>query len=263
MACSQNEVEDPTTSDLVYTTARSVTTDYSKKQIDKYLNDPKNTVQIIQRKLKAKITPRTVKTVPKPNISGAIQKRKAKLAGTASPAKTQKLANGPKFKLNMENEESRNILNQISEITQLKEELEKLREENRQLKEHRTNTIQSQAIPTRNRFSQLADSADDNLDAMGEDEQSLTPGSKSKDEDWVKVLRNKNQRQTTPKGARREKRTLTPVTNYEEKNPSARTSLTTKKIKAPPISIYTGAPIVGIARWSVPRIGQGHLEVKW
>ena len=26
---------------------------------------------------------------------------------------------------------------------------------------------------------------------------------------------------------------------------------------------YTGAPIVGIARWSVPRIGQGHLEVKW
>ena len=25
---------------------------------------------------------------------------------------------------------------------------------------------------------------------------------------------------------------------------------------------YTGAPIVGIARWSVPRIGQGHLEVK-
>ena len=27
--------------------------------------------------------------------------------------------------------------------------------------------------------------------------------------------------------------------------------------------VYTGAPIVGIARWSVPRIGQGHLEVKW
>ena len=26
---------------------------------------------------------------------------------------------------------------------------------------------------------------------------------------------------------------------------------------------YTGAPIVWIARWSVPRIGQGHLEVKW
>ena len=26
---------------------------------------------------------------------------------------------------------------------------------------------------------------------------------------------------------------------------------------------YTGAPTVGIARWSVPRIGQGHLEVKW
>ena len=26
---------------------------------------------------------------------------------------------------------------------------------------------------------------------------------------------------------------------------------------------YTGAPVVGIARWSVPRIGQGHLEVKW
>ena len=26
---------------------------------------------------------------------------------------------------------------------------------------------------------------------------------------------------------------------------------------------YTGAPIVGIARWSVPGIGQGHLEVKW
>ena len=25
----------------------------------------------------------------------------------------------------------------------------------------------------------------------------------------------------------------------------------------------TGAPIVGIARWCVPRIGQGHLEVKW
>ena len=29
------------------------------------------------------------------------------------------------------------------------------------------------------------------------------------------------------------------------------------------IEQYTGAPIVGIARWSVPRIGQGHLEVKW
>ena len=29
------------------------------------------------------------------------------------------------------------------------------------------------------------------------------------------------------------------------------------------ICSYTGAPIVGIARWSVPRIGQGHLEVKW
>ena len=28
-------------------------------------------------------------------------------------------------------------------------------------------------------------------------------------------------------------------------------------------SLYTGAPIVGIARWSVPRFGQGHLEVKW
>ena len=27
--------------------------------------------------------------------------------------------------------------------------------------------------------------------------------------------------------------------------------------------VYTGAPFVGIARWSVPRIGQGHLEVKW
>ena len=26
---------------------------------------------------------------------------------------------------------------------------------------------------------------------------------------------------------------------------------------------YTGAPIVGIARWSVPRIGKCHLEVKW
>ena len=26
---------------------------------------------------------------------------------------------------------------------------------------------------------------------------------------------------------------------------------------------YTAAPILGIARWSVPRIGQGHLEVKW
>ena len=26
---------------------------------------------------------------------------------------------------------------------------------------------------------------------------------------------------------------------------------------------YTEALIVGIARWSVPRIGQGHLEVKW
>ena len=30
-----------------------------------------------------------------------------------------------------------------------------------------------------------------------------------------------------------------------------------------PQIIYTGAPIVGIARWSVPRIGQGHLEAKW
>ena len=29
------------------------------------------------------------------------------------------------------------------------------------------------------------------------------------------------------------------------------------------INNYTGVPIVGIARWSVPRIGQGHLEVKW
>ena len=26
---------------------------------------------------------------------------------------------------------------------------------------------------------------------------------------------------------------------------------------------YTGAPIVGIARWSVPGVGQGHLEVEW
>ena len=29
------------------------------------------------------------------------------------------------------------------------------------------------------------------------------------------------------------------------------------------LRIYTGALIVGIAQWSVPRIGQGHLEVKW
>ena len=27
------------------------------------------------------------------------------------------------------------------------------------------------------------------------------------------------------------------------------------------LQYYTGAPIVGIAPWSVPRIGQGHLEV--
>ena len=27
--------------------------------------------------------------------------------------------------------------------------------------------------------------------------------------------------------------------------------------------LYTRAPIVGIPRWSVPRIGKGHLEVKW
>ena len=27
--------------------------------------------------------------------------------------------------------------------------------------------------------------------------------------------------------------------------------------------IYTRAPIVGIAWWSIPRIGQGYLEVKW
>ena len=26
---------------------------------------------------------------------------------------------------------------------------------------------------------------------------------------------------------------------------------------------YTRAPIVGIGQWSVPKIGQGHLEVKW
>ena len=32
---------------------------------------------------------------------------------------------------------------------------------------------------------------------------------------------------------------------------------------ASPKYLYTGAPIVGIARWSVPRTGQGHLEVKW
>ena len=33
--------------------------------------------------------------------------------------------------------------------------------------------------------------------------------------------------------------------------------------KSGPLQNYTGAPIVGIAPWSVPRIGQGHLEVKW
>lgn len=141
--------------------------------------------------------------------------------------------------------EDREEGNKKSELTILKEEIIKLREENRQLKERCSDSSQRQFFPTQNRFASLTEAGPSGVNPGTTDDNEFTahgssPRNRGDNEEWMTVLRKKNQRQVTPSGERREKRTRLSSENVNSGggNAPVRVSLAPRKAKVPPISIY-------------------------